>query len=420
MTGWAGSSVAPATPAARAVAAAGGGFSGTPGLLRLFNTELGGQVSWFLPSAVVGLVAGLILRGRAARTDMRRAGYLMWGGWFVVTAAVFSLMSGIIHSYYTVALAPAIAALVGAGLVDLWALRKRSWIGGALLAVSLAVTAWLAVQLLGRSPDFVPGVDVVILAVALLVALIVALPHRVELDRLTLAAAGHRAGSPADRPGGIRHRHHEHGLLGWRPKRGPGRHGRIRRHPGRLRRGPAGRRRPGRRHPARQRQPGGWTARRWPRRRPHRLGRRRPGERPRRHPRSRSRRRGRRGRGLDTGRLPRREPRLGDLDRGRGLVDERGLDRARVGRAGHGHGRLQRRRPGAHAGAVQGARRLGPGAVTCSSTATAAGPEPRAVPATRRSAPSTRGPPRSGPWSSTGSSAGGTLYDLSGASTSGS
>jgi len=165
-----------------------GGFSGTPGLLRLSNSELGGQISWFLPSAVVGLVAGLSLRARAARTDMRRAGYLMWGLWFLVTAAVFSLMSGIIHSYYTVALAPAIAALVGGGLVDLWALRSRSWIGGAILAVSLAVTAWWAVQLLGRAPDFVPGVDVVILGVALLVALVVALPHRAELHHLTLAA----------------------------------------------------------------------------------------------------------------------------------------------------------------------------------------------------------------------------------------
>ena len=167
-----------------------GGFSGAAGLLRLFNTELGGQVSWFVPSAVVGLVSGLLLRGRAARTDLRRAGYLMWGGWFLVTAAVFSLMSGIIHSYYTVALAPAIAALVGAGMVDLWALRSRRWIGGAVLAATLAVTAWWAVQLLGRSPDFVPGVDVLILAVALLVAFIVALPRRVELDRLTLAALG--------------------------------------------------------------------------------------------------------------------------------------------------------------------------------------------------------------------------------------
>ncbi len=168
----------------------GGGFSGTPGLLRLFNTELGGQISWFVPAAVIGLAAGLLLRARAARTDLRRAGYLMWGLWFLVTAAVFSLMSGIIHSYYTVALAPAIAALVGGGLVDLWALRTRSWIGGAALAAALAVTAWLAVQLLGRSPDFVPGVDVVIVGVALLVAMVVALPYRAELHGLTLAALG--------------------------------------------------------------------------------------------------------------------------------------------------------------------------------------------------------------------------------------
>ena len=57
--------------------------------------------------------------GRTAPTAAL-AGYLLWGSWFVVTAIVFSYMSGVIHSYYAVALAPAIAALVGAGLVDLW------------------------------------------------------------------------------------------------------------------------------------------------------------------------------------------------------------------------------------------------------------------------------------------------------------
>src|SRR6185436_4923025 len=40
---------------------------------------------------------------------------LLWGGWLVVTGAVFSLMAGIFHAYYTVALAPAIAALVAIG-----------------------------------------------------------------------------------------------------------------------------------------------------------------------------------------------------------------------------------------------------------------------------------------------------------------
>jgi 4-amino-4-deoxy-L-arabinose transferase-like glycosyltransferase len=60
------------------------------------------------------------MRRWAHRTDAGLAGYLLWGSWFVVTAIVFSYMSGIIHSYYAVALAPAIAALVGAGLVQVW------------------------------------------------------------------------------------------------------------------------------------------------------------------------------------------------------------------------------------------------------------------------------------------------------------
>ncbi|MFI5261658.1 MAG: glycosyltransferase family 39 protein [Candidatus Limnocylindrales bacterium] len=168
----------------------GGGFSGTPGLLRLFNAELGGQVAWFIPMAMVGLVSGLLLRLRAARTDPRRAGYLMWGLWFLTTAAVFSLMSGVIHSYYTVALAPAVAALVGAGIVDLWALRARSWIGGVVLAGAIVVTAWCSAQLLGRSPDLAPGVDIVVLAVAGAMALVVAMPHRPHLARLSTAVLG--------------------------------------------------------------------------------------------------------------------------------------------------------------------------------------------------------------------------------------
>ena len=60
------------------------------------------------------------------RTDRTRAAALLWGGWLVVTGPVFSYMSGIIHPYYTVALAPAIAALVGIGAVALWE-RRLGW-----------------------------------------------------------------------------------------------------------------------------------------------------------------------------------------------------------------------------------------------------------------------------------------------------
>ncbi|MFI9638924.1 ArnT family glycosyltransferase [Micromonospora sp. NPDC051925] len=102
----------------------GGPFSGQTGWLRMFDTEVGGQISWLLPAALILFVAGLVLAGRAARTDRRRAGLLLWGGWLLVTGLIFSFMSGIFHAYYTVALAPAVGALVGIGTVLLWQARR--------------------------------------------------------------------------------------------------------------------------------------------------------------------------------------------------------------------------------------------------------------------------------------------------------
>jgi 4-amino-4-deoxy-L-arabinose transferase-like glycosyltransferase len=161
----------------------GGGFSGATGILRLFNSEFGGGISWLIPFALIGLVSGLVLRGRAARTDRARAGYLVWGLWLAVHVIVFSFMSGIIHSYYAVALAPAIAALVGAGAVELWGLRERVRFGGIVLAGAIMVSAIWSWQLLGRSPDFVPGLGLVIVIVGAIVAIIVSLPASAELRR---------------------------------------------------------------------------------------------------------------------------------------------------------------------------------------------------------------------------------------------
>lgn len=168
----------------------GGGFSGAAGLLRLFNDQLGGQVAWLLPFALVGLATGLWARRRASRTDRARAAYLMWGLWLLVHAAVFSFMSGIIHSYYVVAMAPAIAALVGGGAVELWGLRSRVRFGGLALGATLLGSAAVAWLLLERTPDFAPGLGIVIVVVAALVALLVAVPASPARHRTQLAAAG--------------------------------------------------------------------------------------------------------------------------------------------------------------------------------------------------------------------------------------
>ena len=67
---------------------------GQAGLFRLFGSEMGGQISWLIPAALIALVAGLWLAGRAKRTDMLRAAVVVWGGWLLVTGLIFSLMAG--------------------------------------------------------------------------------------------------------------------------------------------------------------------------------------------------------------------------------------------------------------------------------------------------------------------------------------
>ena len=106
----------------------GAGFGSDPGILRMVDAQNGANAGWLLPAALALLAAGLWLARRAPRTDATRASLVLWGGWTVVTALVFSLAEGIYHSYYTVALAPGVAAVVGLGSALLWR-QRRTWAG---------------------------------------------------------------------------------------------------------------------------------------------------------------------------------------------------------------------------------------------------------------------------------------------------
>jgi 4-amino-4-deoxy-L-arabinose transferase-like glycosyltransferase len=145
----------------------GGGFGGGSGLTRLFQAEWGGQVSWLIPAALIALAAMLWLSRRGARPDRTRAAALLWGGWLAGAGLVLSFMSGTTHSYYSVALVPAIGALTGIGAVGLWRARS-TWLARAVLAAALAATGAWAWLLLGRSPGWFPWLRVVILVAALL------------------------------------------------------------------------------------------------------------------------------------------------------------------------------------------------------------------------------------------------------------
>lgn len=136
------------------------------GVFRLFIGESAMQISLLLPAALILLVAGLLWCRRMSRTDPRRAQYLLWGGWLVLGIVVLSAMSGTYHDYYTIAVAPAVAALVALGVTN--ASRR-------VLAVTAAVTAVWAFVVLQRVPDFVPALRWVVLTVGLLAAVGVAL-----------------------------------------------------------------------------------------------------------------------------------------------------------------------------------------------------------------------------------------------------
>ncbi len=152
----------------------GGGQWGPTGILRMFNTEFGGQISWLLPAALLLLAGGLLFTVRAPRTDRSRAALLLWGGWLLVTGVAFSLGQGIIHPYYSVALAPAIGALIGIGAYVLW--QHRVNIAARLfLAAAVFATSWWSVQLLQRSGDWQSWLRPVVLVggITIAVALVV-------------------------------------------------------------------------------------------------------------------------------------------------------------------------------------------------------------------------------------------------------
>ncbi|MEU8639129.1 glycosyltransferase family 39 protein [Amycolatopsis sp. NPDC048633] len=141
-------------------------FGGDPGPGRMFNDLVGGQISWLLPLSLLVLV----VIGRR----WRDAGWLLWGGWLLVTTVVFSFAGGIWHPYYTTAMAPAIAAISAAGLALLWRHHRRT-----LLPLAIAVTAAWAFVLTSRDTTFYGWTRWAAIGTALLaVAWLVVAPRR--------------------------------------------------------------------------------------------------------------------------------------------------------------------------------------------------------------------------------------------------
>ncbi|MEU7302110.1 glycosyltransferase family 39 protein [Streptomyces sp. NPDC007206] len=167
--------------------AGGSGRWGATGWDRMFNSEIGSQISWLLPAALILLVAGLWATRKLRRASVTRASFLVWGGSLVMTMAVFSYMAGIFHQYYTVALAPYLAAVVGMGAGLLWDRRRELWASITLAASVVAAAAW-GYALLNRTSGYLPWLKWLVLIGGLAAALGLVFAGRLS-RRLALGAA---------------------------------------------------------------------------------------------------------------------------------------------------------------------------------------------------------------------------------------
>ncbi|UUU23358.1 ArnT family glycosyltransferase [Streptomyces sp. DSM 40750] len=166
----------------------GNGSWGETGWDRMFGSSIGGQISWLIPAALILLGAAIWAMRKLKRTDTSRAAFLLWGGSLLITMVVFSFMQGIFHEYYTVALAPYIAPLIGMGGALLWQERGKLWATITMAAAMTATAVWGYV-LLNRSSDYLPWLRWVVLVGGLVAALGLVFVGRLG-RRLALAVVG--------------------------------------------------------------------------------------------------------------------------------------------------------------------------------------------------------------------------------------
>lgn len=137
-----------------------GGMWGQTGITRLFTDSFASQISWLALLGFIGIILGFVIARHTLRTDLRRASTLLWGSWLVVTWLVFSFMAGIFHQYYTVALAPALAALVAIACTVLWQRRSTFWTRIVAAVIVAFSTVW-AVYVISSS-SWLPWLKLVV------------------------------------------------------------------------------------------------------------------------------------------------------------------------------------------------------------------------------------------------------------------
>jgi 4-amino-4-deoxy-L-arabinose transferase-like glycosyltransferase len=161
-----GGSAAPAPPACTA----GRSETGAAGVLRLFNEQLAGQISWFLPLAGLAFVVAAVGEKLRLPLSTHHRNLLLWAMWLLPQIAFFS-MANLFHRYYLAMMAPGIASLVGIGLVAMWRDYQRPGWRGWLLPAALLGSAALQIHIVRPLPEWSRWLAPLVVSLTVLAAL---------------------------------------------------------------------------------------------------------------------------------------------------------------------------------------------------------------------------------------------------------
>ncbi len=181
----------PAAGGASSGGPGGTGENGPAGVFRLLDAQLGGQIDWLIPVALLGLLAAWRLNPRRHRFDPARQTLIVFGLWFLTCAGFFS-KALFFHRYYLSMMAPAVAALFGISGVALWRSYRGERLRGWLLPIALAVAAGVQVYILRPYTGWNGWLTPIVVAPCVIAALVLAaarLQLRLRLPAKALASA---------------------------------------------------------------------------------------------------------------------------------------------------------------------------------------------------------------------------------------
>lgn len=134
------------------------------GFARLLNANYGQEIGWILACAIICVLAILAFWKLLPKSSGARAMAFIATSWFLGTYLVLCFMGNQIHTYYTVALAPALSLTVGIA-VDIYVRHHRLVLvraGAAVAVLAGAVSSWLILASVVGWPDWLGGAVLVL------------------------------------------------------------------------------------------------------------------------------------------------------------------------------------------------------------------------------------------------------------------